>query len=233
MFEEVIVSLRQASWDLVTAAWSLAPRAVAAAVITLLGWLAARLVGWATRRVLSWVPVDRLSERVSLADALRLAELPPASRLVAGAVFWLVWLVFLAEAVDILRLPGFEQTRGELVAFLARLARAVGIVVIGIFAASVIWRATLLAAFNAGLPAARLMAAALRVLVVAIAVLTALAHLGIPMVIVLTAFSIAFSAMMLGLALAFGLGGRDAARDLIARQVRPTRPSEERSQQHL
>ena len=155
-----------------------------------------------------------------MADALRLAELPPASRVIAAITFWLVWLVFLAQAFETLRLPGFEDASHQLTRLLGQIIRATMILVVGIFASHVIWKASLLAAFNAGLPSARLLAAALRVLVIAITILTALAQLGVPLVIVLTAFSIAFGALMLGLALAFGLGGRDAARDTIERHVR-------------
>ena len=167
--------------------------------------------------------MDRLAERTAFADALRLAELPPASRLCTRAVFWLVWLTFMAEALALVQLPGFDHARAEFLGFAGRLVRAVVILAVGVVIANVAWRVTLLAAFNAGWPSARLLAAALRVLVLAVAVLTALAHLGIPLVIVLTAFSIAFGALMLGLALAFGLGGRDAARDVIANHVAASR----------
>jgi hypothetical protein len=104
---------------------------------------------------------------------------------------------------------------------------------LGVFIANVVWRASLLAAFNAGWPSARLLATLLRGLVLAVTLLTALAELGIPLVIVLTAFSIAFGALMLGLALAFGLGGRDAARDLIARHDRPAPGVRDHGQPHL
>jgi hypothetical protein len=184
--------------------------------------------------VVARLHVDRAAERTAFADALRLAELPPAGVMCASAVFWLVMLVALAEAVSLIGIPGFEHARAELIDFLGRLVRAVVLLAIGIVIANVAWRVTLLAAFNAGWPSARLMAAALRVLVMAVAVLTALAHIGIPMVIVLTAFSIAFGALMLGLALAFGLGGRDAARETIGRYSAPAEGQrEDGSRLHL
>ena len=52
-------------------------------------------------------------------------------------------------------------------------------------------------------------------LVIVIAVVIALEQLGLATPVVLTAFAIAFGALMLGLAIAFGLGGRDAARQLL------------------
>jgi len=55
--------------------------------------------------------------------------------------------------------------------------------------------------------------------VIAIGVVMALEQLGLATAVVLTAFAIAFGALMLGLAIAFGLGGRDAARQLLERQL--------------
>jgi hypothetical protein len=48
----------------------------------------------------------------------------------------------------------------------------------------------------------------------------ALEQLQLATTVVLTAFAISFGALMLGLAIAFGLGGRDAARGLLERQFR-------------
>lgn len=233
MMEALLTSLRQSISDLTTAVFSLGPRVLVAFLLITVGWLVARGLRWGTARVTSWFTMDSYVERTSLADALRLAELPPASRLLASAVFWFVWLVFLAEALDLVQLPGFEHARADLVDFVGLLARAVIILVVGVFAANVTWRVSLLAAYNAGWPSARPMAAALRVLVLAVAVLTALAQLGIPMVIVLTAFSIAFGALMLGVALAFGLGGRDAARDVITRHLHSVGTTKDGGQPHL
>ncbi|HET7220565.1 MAG TPA: hypothetical protein VFJ02_21075, partial [Vicinamibacterales bacterium] len=86
---------------------------------------------------------------------------------------------------------------------------------------------------NAGLPAARLLSGALRLLVIAIAVVMALEQLGLATAVVLTAFAITFGALMLGLAIAFGLGGRDAARDLIAQQVKARKERETDAAPHL
>lgn len=221
MLTQMIVAMRDALGELGAAMAAFVPRASVAVAIAALGWMLARAAAWAVRGALTWLPVDRAAQRVALAEALRLAELPPASRLVAGGAFWLVWLAFLAQAVETLQLPGLERARTELFAFLVQIARAASIVVVGLFTSHVLWKATLLAAFNAGLPSARPIAAALRIVVIAITLLTALAQVGVPLVIVLTAFSIAFGAVMLGLALAFGLGGRDAARAAIDRHVRP------------
>lgn len=233
MLDAVLVSLRQA-WDsLITTIVTLGPRLVAALVVVFAGWLVARSVSWLATRLIARLPVDRMAEQTAFADALRLAELPPAGRLIPSVAFWLVLIAFLTQALGLLEVPGFENARAEFIDFVGRLVRAVVLLLIGVLIANVVWRATLLAAYNAGLPSARLMAASLRVLVLAVSVLTALAHVGIPMVIVLTAFSIAFGALMLGLALAFGLGGREAAREFLARHGEAAKPADREGRSHL
>jgi len=71
------------------------------------------------------------------------------------------------------------------------------------------------------------------VLVIAIAVLMALEQLGLATSVVLTAFAIAFGALMLGLAIAFGLGGRDAAKHLIERQLQAKQERDADAAPHL
>jgi hypothetical protein len=96
-----------------------------------------------------------------------------------------------------------------------------------------LWRATLLASVNAGLPGARLLSGALRLLVIAIGVVMALEQLGLATTAVLTAFAISFGALMLGLAIAFGLGGREAAKELLEQHVRSKKSRETDAAPHL
>jgi hypothetical protein len=49
----------------------------------------------------------------------------------------------------------------------------------------------------------------------------------------LTAFAISFGALMLGLAIAFGLGGRDAAKELLEQHVRTKKSRETDAAPHL
>jgi hypothetical protein len=51
--------------------------------------------------------------------------------------------------------------------------------------------------------------------------------------VVLAAFAITFGALMMGLAIAFGLGGRDAAKTLIEEQLKANRERESDAAPHL
>jgi hypothetical protein len=71
---------------------------------------------------------------------------------------------------------------------------------------------------NANFPSPRLLSYSARVVIVVLAVSMAFEELGIAENTILAAFSIVFGALMLGLAIAFGLGGRELARQFLERR---------------
>ena len=121
----------------------------------------------------------------------------------------------------------------EFFRFVPRLLVGLLVLAFGFLIGNFLWRASLLAAVNAGLPGARLLSGALRVLVIAIGVVMALEQVGLATAVVLTAFAITFGAFMLGAAIAFGLGGRDAAKQLLERQRDASRDRDSDASPHL
>jgi hypothetical protein len=210
------------------------PRLVAATIIFAGGWVIAALVRRTVYRVLAWARFDRLSLRTGASEMLRVAEMPTAEVLVAKIVFWLVWIGFIVSAVDTLQFKPFPGLVGEYFRFVPRFIVALLVLALGFLVGNFLWRATLLASVNAGLPGARLISGALRVLVIAIGAVMALEQLGLATTVALTAFAITFGALMLGLAIAFGLGGRDAAKQLIEQRFRAKKePSAADAAPHL
>ena len=220
MLQEIIDALAQSWQNFATAFVLFVPRMVAAAIIFAGGFVFALIVRRVIHRVLVWLRFDQLSLRTGASELLRMAEMPKAEILIAKTAFWIVWIGFIVSAIDTLQFAPFQGLVQEFFRFVPRFLVALMVLMLGFLIGNFLWRATLLAAVNAGLPGARLMSAALRVMVIAIGVVMALEQLGLATNVVLTAFAITFGALMLGTAIAFGLGGRDAARDLIERQMR-------------
>ena len=71
---------------------------------------------------------------------------------------------------------------------------------------------------NSDLPSPHLLSDAVKVIIVVLAISMAFEELGLAQRTVLIAFTIVFGALMLGLALAFGMGGRDLARQFLERR---------------
>jgi hypothetical protein len=228
MIQEIADALAQSWHNFATAFVQFVPRFIAAAIIFAAGFVFALLARRAVHRLLEWFGFDRLAHRTGASEMLRVADMPSAQLLVAKTVFWLVWIGFIVSAVDTLQFTPFQGLVEEFFAFVPRFLVALLVLALGFLVANFVWRATLLASVNAGLPGARLLSGTLRLLVIAIAVAIALEQLGLATAVVLTAFAISFGALMLGLAIAFGLGGRDAARQLLAQHftTRDTRETD-------
>jgi Conserved TM helix len=220
MIQEIADALVQSWRNFADAFVLFVPRLVAATIIFAGGFVLSVLARRAVQRLLAWLNFDRFAIRTGASEMLRVADLPSAELLVAKIVFWIVWIGFIVSAVDTLQFGPFQGLVEQFFRFVPRFLVALLVLALGFLIGNFVWRATLIASVNAGLPAARLLSGMLRLLVIAIGVVMALEQLGFATAAVLTAFAIAFGALMLGLAIAFGLGGRDAARQLLEQHVK-------------
>ena len=82
-------------------------------------------------------------------------------------------------------------------------------------------RSVLIAAVNAHMRQAAALARSVQAAALIFGFAVALEHLSIGRTIVLAAFSITFGGIVLALALAFGLAGKDLARGFLDRNVKP------------
>ena len=91
---------------------------------------------------------------------------------------------------------------------------------VGWLAANFLGQAALIAAVNAGLPEARLVSRGVRWAVLLFTGATTLTQLGIGAEMVMVTFGITFGGLIFALALAFGLGGRALAQEILERRFR-------------
>lgn len=142
------------------------------------------------------------------------------SQIVGLLTFWGLFAIFATMSIDALALPGAPAATGLMVQLLERLLAAGLILVVGWLVANFLGQSVLIAAVNAGVPEARHLARAARWGVLLFAVATTLTQLGIGKEMVLVTFTITFGGLIFALALAFGLGGRALARDILERRLR-------------
>lgn len=233
MTDMLFRALQQAASNFIATARVLSSRAIITAAIIVVGWGIAALCRWLTRHALARLGFDRFCERQGLADTLRGAQLPAAGVLASTAIFWIVWVGFLLSGVDVL---GFAPLHGlveSFARFVPRLLTGIVILVVGFVLANVAWRATLLAAVNAKVPSPRILSGAVRSLVLLLTTAMALDQVAVASTIVLTAFAITFGAVMLGLAIAFGVGAGDMARQVLERWFTEQPRDAPRDMEHL
>ena len=139
-----------------------------------------------------------------------------ASSFLADIVKWFVRLIVLITAFDALGLPAISQVLQELLLWLPNLVVALVILVIAGLAANALAGLVRGATAEAGLGNPDLLATIARVAVWAFAIVIAVNQVGIATTLVNTLFMGFVGALALALGLAFGLGGRETAGQLVA-----------------
>ena len=224
MMGDMIASELGQAWNEFARAFAhLLPSLMAMLIIALVGWVIAYLLKIALRSILRLMKFDRLSEKAGAAQLLNTAALPSPSELLCQLVFWLAWLGIILAGISSLASATVQQHVADFFLFLPRLFAALFIVFLGMLAASFFARAALLAAVNSDLPSPQLLSDAVKVVIVVLAISMAFEEVGLAQRTVLIAFSIVFGALMLGLAIAFGMGGRDLARQFLERRFSESR----------
>ena len=208
----------------------LGPILLVTITLVVLGIVVGALLRVVVSRLARGVGFDRHTERWGVGASLRGAGILRAPSDVLGLVFfWITFVIFASLGIDSL---GLGVASAFLLAFVPPLFAAVLILIVGWLVANFLSQGLLIAAVNRGVPEARLLARAVHWGVLLFAAATALTHLGIGKEMVLVAFGITFGGLVFALALAFGLGGRGVARELLERRLRreppPARPARER-----
>ena len=218
MWEMIIDELTYAFQELVRSFVHFFPRLLAMLIVALLGWVIAYALKVIVRGILRVARIDRLSENAGATQLLSKAALPPLTEVLSRFVFWVVWVGFLLLGVNMLGIPALQEHISRFFLYLPRLFAALFIVFLGSLAASFFSRAALLAAVNANFPSPRLLANSIRTVILIFAVSMMFEELGLADKTIIVAFAIVFGAAMLGIAIAFGLGGRALAKQYLEKR---------------
>lgn len=192
------------------------PKVVVGILVLLVGFLIARLIRALAFRVFIAVRLDRLSDRLGVNAFLARGD---ARYTVAGVfatlVYWFVLLFSLEILSKVLGLEGVSAFLAQVVGYLPRLALALAITVVGIVVASFFGGAIQVAAANAGFPAPGPLGRAVKYLVAFFALVMALEQAQIGTRFLTTTLEIVIASLGLALALAFGLGCKDLAKEAV------------------
>jgi hypothetical protein len=218
MWQNFIRELARTMNEIVGSLGRFLPRFLEMLAILLVGWIIAYVLKVIVRSLLKIARFDRLSEHTGTTQLLRGAALPSLTELVSRFVFWVAWFGFILLGINVLGVIGIEQHVASFFGFLPRLFAALFILFFGLLAASFFSRASLLSAVNADLPSPRLISWAVRTMIILFVVSMAFEELGIGSHTVSVAFTLIFGSLMLGLSLAFGLGGKDLARKYLEKR---------------
>ena len=192
---------------MLTSITSIIPQILAAGILILIGIFIAKLVGDLVENI-----IDGFGISDKVADVM---DEPRATgfdlgRVVGIVVKALIILFFTVQAFDLIGLTIFQTIGGAVIAYLPMILSALLILLGGYVLGSVAKRFIV-----DTLPQARFAAMIIKGVIITIAALMALSHLGIGALFVETLFIAIIVASAVAFAIAFGIGGRDFARNTL------------------
>jgi hypothetical protein len=211
------------------------PRVIGFALVLIVGWIISSLFARGVQALLHAVKFNELARRSGFADFVqKMGVRNDSSGVIASIVKWFVRLITLVVAFDTLGLPAVSNVLQQLLLWLPNLVVALVVLVIGGLAANALSQLVRGTTAQAGFTNPDMLATVTKVAVWGFAIVVAVNQLGIATTLINTlligivgAFSIAFG-------LAFGLGGRDRAAqmiDTIGRNAQQAAPKLQRAAQ--
>jgi small-conductance mechanosensitive channel len=233
MRQTILQGLEQVYSNLVHMIAEFLPRFLVMLIIIVIGFLVAFGLKYILRALLGFTKLDRVSEEAGASRVLRMAHLPSMTELLSRSIFWVTWLGFILVGLSVLGVASLQEQISRLFRFLPEVFVAILILFLGVVIANFLSRTALLAAVNAGHPSAKILSWSIRFAIWILAISMTLEELGLARQTVISAFSIIFGASMLGLAIAFGLGGQDLARKFLERYLGDTKKEKDKEPQPL
>lgn len=219
-------AVRASLAGVVTSFLAAVPRLIGFAIVLIAGWVVSSLLARGVTALLRSIRFNDLARRAGFADfVLKLGVRQDASSVLALVVKWFIRLITLIVAFDLLGLPAVSIVLQQLLLWLPNLVVALVVLVLGGLAAKALAELVRGSAAEAGLSNPEVLATVTRVTVWCFTVIAAVSQLGIATTVIDTVLIGVVGALSLAAGIAFGLGGRDRAAQILDRLGRRAGPA--------
>jgi hypothetical protein len=231
IFQKVITEPLEQSMEKIIA---LIPGIMTSLLLIVVGVALGMLLKGISAKILKTVGLDKLAVKLGLPDTLKKGGIASSlSVLFSRLIGWTVVLIFAVFSLKALDISTLEHLFEKLFLYLPNIFAALLILLAGYVLGNFSGRAALIASVNAGLRLSGIVGGVVKVAIFILAATMALEQLGIGSGTVVVAFAILFGGVVLALAIAFGLGGRDMAKDYLEKKLQGEKESEDNGISHL
>jgi small-conductance mechanosensitive channel len=196
--------------DAVSIFLSYIPQIIGAIIILIVGYIIGKVLQALITRILEGVGFEDWMERGGVKqffDRAGTSETP--SSILGRLVFWFIFIIAITMAANTLGIQQISSFLNQLIVYIPSIFVAI----------LILFLATLLANFVSGIvrgaTGSEILASIAQYVIIVYAVFAALTQLGIAVQLTANTFLILLGAVGLALALAFGIGGREVARDIV------------------
>jgi hypothetical protein len=219
----------ESSWKIsIVQSWkkiaSFAPEALQLIIIIILGFIIAWVLKLIVKYILKVVKFDVFGYRVGMTSVLSKASVDRSPSEVIGIIiYWCAVFLFFLIALGTLDIYAVDNLVGSIFVYIPRFVIAIFVFLLGYFLSRFLSRAILIGLVNAHVKSAKLIASLFQMLIIILFSAMAIEQLGIARGIVVATFAISFGGVVLASAIAFGLGGKDMAKDILERRFKATK----------
>ena len=186
------------------------PQLIGALIILLVGYIIAKALQAIVGRVLEGIGFDRWMERGGIKQFFDRADTEHTPHSILGRlVFWFVFIIAITMAADALGIPQVSAVLAQLIAYIPSIIAAILILILAALLAN------FLSSIVRGATGSDILASVARYAIIVYAVFAAVTQLGIAVELTAPTFLIVLGAVALAAAIAFGLGSREVAQDII------------------
>lgn len=198
LINSTVGALGDAAYSIWNAFVNIIPGLIAALVIFLIGYIVAEIVKKIISLLLEKAMVDKWVEDRKLESAIGKVKI---SRLAGALVKWYIIALFLAQALQLIKLDVLSSFAGMLVAWIPVVAASIMFIVLGLLFARYLGNKVLSTEYKFK----KSVQIIVEVIVAYIAIVLGLENMGFHVTILLDAFRIAFTAFVIIAAIVFGL----------------------------
>ncbi|EJF53460.1 small-conductance mechanosensitive channel [Saprospira grandis DSM 2844] len=200
-----------------SAIMSALPALFGALFVFFAGLFMAKLINKGLSKLLKKARFDQLAERIQLSSFLEKANIKKTpSELMGKMAYWLVMLLVITTASDILGWTVISKEISKLISYLPTLFSAIVLFVIGGFAAGLVRDIIKGATASLGIGAGKIISQIVYYMIFIIISLTALQQAGIDTSIISSNLFIILGAIMGSAAIAYGFASRDILANILA-----------------
>lgn len=192
------------------------PRLIGALIIFIIGWFIAVAIGRIVAEVLKRLNFNKIFDRGGMKNALERADFKVDASSFIGAIFkWVLVIVFLLAAVEVLGFTEFAIFLTSVLNYLPNVVVAALIFVVAVIITDLLDKVIRAAVESVKVGYGGVVGIIVRWSIWIFAVLAILYQLGIAPVLIDRLFTGIIGFIVLAAGLAFGLGGKDVAGDIL------------------
>lgn len=186
-------------------------------VVLAVGWILARIIGKLIAQVVDRLGMDAILDRLGMKENMESASITQsAGELIGLFFFWMIFLNFLLAALNVMGLQAAVQPLERFILFLPQILVALITFIAGLMLAQFLGRTVNAMLSSIGVEYHQTVASTVQTFVSLIVVIIVLQQLGMDVTLLTDLLTNIVTLIVAGIALAFALGGRVIARNVLS-----------------